>query len=189
MGTSRNQKIMTEKTTVKLINWEQKEFEANGKKYTIYGRMSIARAVYAEVAKMEMGAGQTFGKTFETLSQVYELLNTGEVADAAVKIYNSLRAFDTFVERPLPVLRISACYLNTEGEDLTTMSDELAAKKVEDWAAEGYALESFFLFAMATIRAEAEELANLSSKASEAMAKLVERMKAGEFTPIPESLS
>lgn len=169
---------------LKFLDWQQKTFEANGKKYTIYGKMSIARSVYAEVAKMEMETGLNFGKSYEALTEVYNLLNAGKMADAAVMVYNALKSFETFQERPKPVLRICACYLNTEDEDLTEMSDELAQKKVDDWATEGIAMESFFLFAMATIRAETDELQSLTSQTSEAMANLVEKIKTGNFTPI-----
>lgn len=156
---------------MKAINWKEKKFEANGRTYYISGQMSIGRSVYAEEAKIEMESGVRVGKTTESFSKIYELLNKGKQADAAVECYNHIKAIDGFFERPAPVLRLCACFINHEGEDTKYINDSLVAEKVKDWSEEGLAMDSFFQLALIFIYDETADLKKFTGLISEVIKK------------------
>jgi len=173
------------KTEPKKINWADKTFAANGKNYNISTTMSIGRSVYAEEAKIELERGVRVGQTTESFLEIFNLLNAGKPAEAAVKTYNHVKAIDNFFERPEPVLRICACYLNYDGEDVRFITDELVREKINDWSEEGIARESFFLLALTFISEETADLKNFTAHISEVVKREAQKMM--EATPISES--
>lgn len=162
---------------LKSIDWSQKQFSANGKTYHIYPKVSIQRGVFIEEAKIEMETGQRMGQTFKALSSVYEKLNEGKFADASVQVYNQLKSIEGYFERPAPILRICACILNTNEEDIREITDALVNEKIADWKAEGITMESFFILGLSFLKEETTELLNMQQTASKAMAEMLERMK------------
>jgi hypothetical protein len=118
----------------------------------------------AEEAKIELERGVRVGQTTEALLKIYDLLQKGKFADASVETYNSIKAIDSFFERPAPVLRICACFINREGEDVRYLSDDDVRAKIEDWKEEGLSMESFFLLALIFISEETADLKKFSEK-------------------------
>lgn len=176
---------------LKEINWLEKQFEANGKKYVISPKLSIQRSVYAEEAKIELETGVRIGQTFEGFRKIYDCLQEGKFADAAVETYNRLNAIDSFFQRPLPALRLCACFLNTENEDPRTIDDAMVQVKIEDWQAEGISMNSFFLLAVSFIKSETTEFESMSERleglVQEFTAKMVMKEVEEQIPNIPTS--
>lgn len=175
-------------TELKQINWAEKQFTANGKTYHISTQYSIYRSVYAEEAKIEMETGVRVGRTMSEWQTVFELLNAGKLAEASVHAYNQMKAINGFYERPDPVLRLAACYVNYEGEDVRTISDEIVNQKKIDWAEEGYTIQSFFLLALTFIAEETADLKNITHHISNLIKNFSKEMEKVEPNiPILES--
>ncbi len=170
----------------KKINFAERMFTANGKNYFISTSVSVGRAVYIEEAKIEMETGVRVGQTTEGFIRIYDLLNAGKVADAAREAYNRAMAVDTMLNRPSPALRICACFMNREGEDIRGITEELVMSKIEDWKAEGLSMESFFTIALIFIAEETADLKSFTKKLEQEIAENFKRKLAqGELsTPI-----
>jgi predicted amino acid-binding ACT domain protein len=175
----------------KKINFSERQFLANGKRYFIATSVSIGRAVYMEEAKIELERGMRVGQTTEGLLKIYDLLNKGKFADAAIECYNRINAVKSFLERPMPALRMAACFMNREDEDIKQeMTDELAMSKINDWKAEGLSMDSFFTIALIFISEETADLKNFTNelqKVAEVYRQKVATMQLS--TPISESLA
>ena len=133
---------------LKSINFQEKNFTANGVEYVIESQMSIQRSVYAEAAKIEMEGGMQLGKQLDDWKKLYELANQQKFADIVVLAYNNMRGFKNFFESNHPVLKLCACFINSADEDRRYITDDLVTKKINDWSEEGLSMKSFFLLAL-----------------------------------------
>jgi hypothetical protein len=170
----------------KKINWAEKVFQANGKNYFISPSISIGRAVYLEEAKIELETGVRVGQTTEGFLKIWNLLQAGKFADAAVETYNRMKAVENFTERPNPVLRICACFLNREDEDITTINEEMVRSKIVDWKAEGVAMESFFTLALIFLTEETSDLKNFTKEYSNVLQNTLKNLALKHSTTISE---
>ncbi len=170
---------------LKQIDFSQKSFTANGVEYFIEKEISIQRSVFAEAAKMELEAGIKVGKWEEDWAKVYDLANQQKFADIVVLAYNNRRGFRNFFEDASPVLKLCACFINAADEDRRFINDDLVAKKVKDWTEEGITQASFFAFAVAFLKTEAESSKSAMQSISELQNELREKMTALN-TPISE---
>jgi hypothetical protein len=169
------------KTEIKKITWNDKSFQANGKIYHLSTSMSIGRAVFCEEAKIQLETGVRVGQTTEQFQEIYNLLNQGKMADASVKAYNHLKALDSFFERPAPVLRICACFINTQEEDIRYIDDTQVKEKIQDWAEEGISMESFFLLDLIFITEETVDLRNFTLHTSDLAKKYAAKLGKSEL--------
>lgn len=130
------------------------KFKANGKEYVIEDKLSISRSI--EAAKLELELFDLSTKNLKNiLISAYNDLNGNnkerivKFADAAVKIHNIVNKLEKNLKfEELPVLRYCALYVNSEGEDRRTISEEQITKKVTDWQEEGLEFMGFFLLAL-----------------------------------------
>lgn len=169
---------MTETKGINLKTIEPKigfSFQANGKKYIIEDKLSIARAIEAGKIELEM-FDTSVNSIKNTLILAYNDLNannadkTVKFADAAVKIHNLVNRIDKgFKLEENPVLRYVALFVNYENEDRRTISESLIKEKITDWNEEGIESSGFFLLALNVLpsaRKEFEKLTeNISPKA------------------------
>lgn len=134
---------------LKELTLDTKEFEANGTKYFIASSLSIERMALREQFDLEFGIGASFKETFDTLREAYNLLNERKFADAAVCLNDRMKGIVNVEKKEVPAVRFCTLFINAEGEDITTYSDEIAAKKIEDWKREG--IDSKFFFQLAAL--------------------------------------
>lgn len=133
-----------------------KSFEANGSKYFISKKISIAR--YREFEKLEprLTFGVGFEEIFKNLKKAYEALNTkaGNVADAAVILHNTMAMIKDIENetREHPSLLMAALVINREGEDTGVFDEQIQKDKIEDWRKEGFDVLPFFTFALSSIQ-------------------------------------
>lgn len=130
---------------MKRVDFDKPYIEANGKKYKIYKELTIARYKIMEQLEVEFYYGFTMKDMFERLKAGWKDLNSGKLADSAVKIYQVMEGVaDRIDEREPVVLRLCSLFLCTEGEDLSAWDEDLAKEKINDWQEEGYAMNDFF---------------------------------------------
>src|SRR5690606_28437853 len=114
-------------------------FEANGKKYILENKLSIARAI--EAGKIELEIYDLNQRVIKnTLISAYNDLNgnnpekTVKFADAAQKIGRLVNKLEAGVKmEDNPVFRYAALYINQENEDRRTITEELINEKIKDW--------------------------------------------------------
>ncbi len=129
-----------------LITPDKKElsFMANGKKYFIEKKVSIARRMICDELVVEVSGGGNMGNNFNDWKKVYELSNGMKFADIVVLAYNRMEGVKKWKENHDPVMALCALYINEEKEDRRFLSQEQIKAKIADWEAEGIEY-AFFL--------------------------------------------
>lgn len=128
-------------------------FVANGTTYTPQKSLSYARWVMLQKAQVELSYTATVEQIFERLKKAYALLNEKKFADSAVVIYNIMKGISEIGEDQIPlVIRICALFINAEGEDAGTITEEQIEKKAKDWKEEGIDMNYFFQFALHSVQ-------------------------------------
>lgn len=139
--------------TTKEFDYKCKEFTANGKKYFVNQKLSIAR--FEEYQKLEprLAYGIDFETLFQLIKKQYTLLNDRKFADAAVISHNIMNGIGDLLsdKRTDPALLMAALAIVGEGEDPGSFDEQVQLDKIADWRAEGYDMEGFFYFAASTI--------------------------------------
>jgi len=120
----------------------------NPRKYYIHDTLSVARYEIFEDVHMLLAKGRDYGAVFASQKKVHELLNESKVADAAIENYNSMMLVKEKIEKRFhPALRLVSLFANLEDEDATKYDEVQMNKKIDDWLAEGYAMNDFFTLA------------------------------------------
>lgn len=143
--------------TLKTMDPNVQEFEANGKLYRVYRSVSLDRYEAYEILQEEIGLARSFPQIIDGLREAYDLCNkvaTGKpvFADLAVTLRDMLIGTTLVGEKQThAVLKLAALFINREGEDITTINEELINSKVSDWKAAGIDMSFFFQFALRSI--------------------------------------
>lgn len=181
---------------LKEINWNEQSFEANGKKYLLEKNLSIQRAVFAESAKIELESGLRLGKYTEDWEKIWNMLNSPDkshFADIAIIVHDHLRSFNNFLQDVPAILKLCACFINSEDEDRRYINQDIVNAKIEDWTKEGLSMKSFFLLGLSFLEAEAADLRSITDHISQLKEKMEEVSIKEEgqslSMPISESLS
>lgn len=137
---------------LKRLKIEDGSFEANGRKYFVETSISTGRFKEYQKLQHHVGFGVDFMSQYKTLTDVYDLLNKQKFADAAVRIHNTINGITKALDdRQHPALLMCTLFMNREGEDLSSWSEEDAVRKIEDWNKEGFDVQDFFSFAVSTV--------------------------------------
>lgn len=133
-------------------NW--KEFEANGNKYFVNTKLSIARYEEYEKLQPRLAYDVDFENMFKLHKQLYQLLNDRKFADAAVISYNLMSGIKDLLDkkREHPALMMCALAILREKEDPGSYDEQTQIEKIEDWRKEGFETEGFFLFAASIMK-------------------------------------
>lgn len=131
-----------------------KEFVANGKKYFVNNKLSIARYEEYEKLQPRLAYDIDFENMFRQHKQQYQFLNDRKFADAAVSLHNLMSGIRDLLDskREHPALLMCALAIVGEKEDPGVYDENVQKEKIEDWRKEGYAMEGFFLFAAGTMK-------------------------------------
>lgn len=135
---------------LKTLDPNARSFEANGKKYYIETKLSIARFHQYQIYEKEAGFSLTFSAMVATLKEAYNDLNTMKAADAAVKINNLLAGITLVAEKEHTLLKICTLFINTASEDRGEINEDMISTKIADWANE-YEVNGFFTLALNTV--------------------------------------
>jgi hypothetical protein len=118
------------------------------RKYYIHDTLSVARFEVFEDVHMMLAKGRDYGAVFASEKKVHELLNKGEVANAAIENYNSMMLVKEKIEKRFhPAMRLVALFANLDTEDMTKYDEVAQNKKIDDWIREGFAMNDFFTLA------------------------------------------
>ena len=132
----------------KELDLSKDSFVANGVTYKNRGKLSLGRFMKFEQYQVELGFGVSFEQLFNKAKDVFEDLEKGKPASAAVKQHNFInRIAQKIDERTHPVLKLCGLFICAEGEDWKTYDEAVEEKKINDWIAEGLDTQSFFTLA------------------------------------------
>ena len=135
---------------LKTLDPQARSFEANGKKYFIETKLSIARFHEYQILEKEAGFSISFSSMVEAIKEAYKDLNQLKAADASVKLHNLLAGISKIAEKEHVLLKMCALFINTEDEDRGEIDDDLITTKISDWEKE-YDVNGFFTLALNTI--------------------------------------
>ncbi len=133
---------------------EKTSFTANGKEYFLTSKLSIARFVEFEKLGIIHGFGKDFQAVFSDLADIYECLENQKIASAAVKVSNLLQGVTRVLQESdhHPILKICALFINTKDENVKEYNEAVIESKIQDWYAEGFNFDDFFLLASSLVK-------------------------------------
>lgn len=132
----------------KRLDYTKDSFTANGKTYFIRDTMTIERFMQWEKLQNHYAYGLTFQQIHDKVEQSIAFANKGKGVEAWNILFNLKEGIAYRLEdRIHPALMMCSLFMVTENEDLTKWDEVLAKTKVEDWKAEGIAMNDFFQFA------------------------------------------
>lgn len=134
------------------IDLQTKSFVANGVRYYIEDTRSIDRWVFEQQLTIEAGFGVEFDEMLRAWKDQKEYLNKQNFVDAAVQAYNMANGITKIFAREPTILKFCALFINTAEEDRRTIDSDMITRKIEDWKAEGLAIEGFFEFSLLRVR-------------------------------------
>lgn len=132
---------------LKRIDFDKGKFTANGQDYTIEGTLSIERYAELQLLEKELAYNFTVKGIFDQLRKMWELLNKMKFAETVVILSDLMRGAKKAQERQPTILKICALFINTETENRATITQDMIEKKINDWKAEGIAMQDFFVVA------------------------------------------
>jgi hypothetical protein len=156
---------------VKSIEKKQREFMANGHKYIVMDKISIARFKEYEKLVPRLSFGLSFKEIFDKLNKLYTALNKQQFANAAVLCHNMMNGINAVDDnkRVNPALMMAALVINRVDEDPTTYNEELMFDKIADWQTEGYNMMDFFELSLNSIQGFRETLLKYTQAQAETM--------------------
>lgn len=140
---------------LKVIDFSQKKFVANGKEYFIEENLSYERWIMWRKLQVQIGYDITFDVLFSKIKEAYLYLNkpTPEPVSAGVILYNIMEGVKMISDdKQIPlVIRLCALFVNTKDEDRATITEAIIEEKKDDWVKEGISMNSFFALAISSI--------------------------------------
>jgi len=156
-------------------------FTANGNDYVIRQSLAIERFEIFENLQADVGFGVAFKEVFANILDAYNCCNEARIADAAVKLHNTMNGIKSKLEgRVNPVLLLCTLFICNEDEDATTYDSDLAKKKIDDWRIEGIAMESFFTLAFNLVHGFIPVLETTSGDISATIKAVTKNLEARE---------
>lgn len=131
---------------LKRIDFKSDTFVANGVTYHIEKGMCQKRYCEYQILEKEATFGLDFMKMFTQLGEIREAYNECRFVDGSVKLDNLQRGVAQIHTRAPAVLKMCALFINATDEDRRVLSDEMTAKKMEDW--NEYDVRDFFTLAL-----------------------------------------
>lgn len=108
---------------------------ASGKKYIVYPSITTCRFEVLETLMVEMENLTSPSGFREESVAVYDLLNKGKFADAAVKQNNIINGVSRIQNgQPHPLLTICSLFICPAEENQAEWSEAEAQEKIKDWA-------------------------------------------------------
>lgn len=127
------------------INFEQKHFECQGRKFTVKEVPSFERYKAMQKLCLEFGFSTSFLDLYKNITQAYELLNKVKIADASVILHNVLYGIVSSEEKYPAAFKLCAIFIDEEGEDPAVYDEGKMNEKIECWGKELDPLPFFHL--------------------------------------------
>lgn len=165
------------------IDLQTKSFVANGVRYYIEDTRSIDRWVFEQQLTIEAGFGVEFDEMLRAWKDQVTYLNKQDFVNSAVQAYNMANGITKVFAREPTILKFCALFINTAEEDRRTIDSDVISRKIEDWKAEGLAIEGFFEFSLLRVRGLGEGY----MKAIQSVSNLTESISNSEQSNQPEN--
>jgi hypothetical protein len=166
---------------MKNINLDLGYFEADGRKFYLTETLTIERFIEYEKLQNSMGFNLSFKQVFDSLNEIYRLINANKILDGGIKLYNLMNGIAERVDGKIhPALEICALFVIEEGEDISKYDSALAKSKIEAWKKEGYAMQDFFSLAVSLVEGFTESYIDFTENISRLAAITEERITTTE---------
>jgi hypothetical protein len=127
-----------------------KAFMAGGKRFIVHETLTVEGYAKLEELRLEMETGNTAGDILKAIGKVAGHLQKNNVYHASVVTYNAANAAERIVEgRKAAWLLTLTLFVRPEGADLSAWSEAEAGAWIDEWTAEGIAVDDLFMLANA----------------------------------------
>ncbi|MGF7219038.1 hypothetical protein GGR92_005218 [Spirosoma lacussanchae] len=119
-------------------------FVADGHTYHVNrnGRLSVERDRWLEKFGLFALLGRQSSAFLTELNRLYQAINAGKLADAAVLTDNLMKGAADLGAKSSPLYYICTLFINEEGEDTRHYTLELGEQKIKHWETAG--ISAFF---------------------------------------------
>lgn len=135
---------------LRVINFEKKHFECDGRKFYVRDTLSFARYRELQKINLEFGYSATFHDLFKHIREAWDFLNATKLGEAAVVLHNVMFGVISLEDKDDPALRLCALFIDEEGEDPTVYDEGKMREKIECWGKE-LSVTPFFQLAVALV--------------------------------------
>jgi hypothetical protein len=132
---------------LRTINFDNKFFECDGRKFYVKESLSFARYVELQKLNLEFGFSGSFYDIYKNVKTAFDYLNTMKPAEGAVVLHNILKGIVSLDDKDIPALKICALFIDEEGEDPTVYDEGKMKEKIDCWGKELEILPFFQLAA------------------------------------------
>lgn len=139
------------KTEFTKIDQQTGKFTANDINYTVTQFLSVERYCEFQILEKELAYGLSFEQMYRALDAAEKELNKQQFVNSAVLITDIKRGILKAQEREPTILKICALFINADGEDIRTFTQDMVDTKIHNWKAEGLNMNDFFIVAASTI--------------------------------------
>jgi hypothetical protein len=130
---------------LKVIDFSQKYFECQGRKFYVKDSLSFIRYRELQKLNLEFGYSATFHDIFKNVRTAWDYLNSTKLGEAAVVLHNIMYGVVSLEEKDDPALRLCALFIDEEGEDATVYDEGKMKEKIDCWSKECAVLPFFQL--------------------------------------------
>ena len=123
-------------------------FEANGKNYKVLESFPIGRYSIIEEAEEEALMFGNKKRGHEVMLAAMKKINEYNPGEAYTLLYNKIDIDQRSVKTAPYLLKICACYIVQEGEDLKYLSDDLIKEKIHDWSEAALDIRPFLVLSL-----------------------------------------
>ena len=117
------------------IDQNATSFEAGGHTYHINrtGRLSMVRDEWLDTFGFWAMMGRQASAFLAEQQRLFNLLNQGQVAEAAVISHNLINGAKDLITKKNPLYYICSLFINREGEDIQAYTLDYGEQKIKDW--------------------------------------------------------
>lgn len=121
---------------LKIINFDKKHFECDGRKFYVQSTISFARYKELQKISLEFGYSATFVDIFKRINEAWDYLNATKLGEAAVVLHNIMYGIKKLEDKEDAALRLCALFIDQEGEDPTVYDEGKMREKIDCWSKE-----------------------------------------------------
>ena len=132
---------------LRTIDFSEKYFECDGRKFYVKESLSFARYVELQKLNLEFGFSGSFYDIYKNVKTAFDYLNQMKPAEGAVVLHNILKGIVSLDDKDIPALKICALFIDEEGEDPTVYDEGKMKEKIDCWGKECEVIPFFQLAA------------------------------------------
>jgi hypothetical protein len=122
--------------TLRVIDFSQKHFECQGRKFFVKDSLSFVRYTEFQKLNLEFGFSGTFYDIYKNVKTAFDFLNAMKPAEGAVVLHNILTGVVSLDDKDITAFKICALFIDEEGEDPTVYDEGKIREKIECWGKE-----------------------------------------------------